>query len=211
MTQQAKEPFLCPACKTKLVRGAPQCYETLDEGIFGGAECPPRKTYVCPNKKCQVLGDCFWSYDGEGPYWLGPYKSERKVKWIDNNPLPFNTYHRACYFEIYYKNEDRHLKVGRFTLCREVRYKSNDHGDKVGKRVRYTLWTPSLWIPGYRMFFHCIRMLHVNKEYPDQLSREIRDTLERAKWPRAEWWRKAAALWVKIFYKKEVKGNDPTS
>jgi hypothetical protein len=202
--------FLCPSCRSPLVPGLPKKYCTLEEHV---CDCPhgedssveKRSTWVCPNRECEAHTGHFWSQDGEGPYKAVPYKTS--PKWIDGIGVPFNSYHRQIEFQISYHDEDRRLRFGKWlTIVREIHYQSNDFGDKVGKRVRYTWWVRgTLWIPGWRMFLYSVRAIRRVRNDPTQLREEIKSTFDRAKWPRAQWWRRAVATWTRIFYRKYIK------
>lgn len=197
--------MLCPACRTTLVPGEACRYETLDEHVMCREDVPVRGTVVCPNPQCAAhIHGVFWSeMDGEGPY----NSFRKEISWIDKNPCPFDSWSRKSYFAIEYHEDDRKLKIGSLVIRREVHYESNDHGDKVGKRVHYSLWWKGAhWIPGYKMFFFIRRQLKKNAALSEEyLLREIKHTIEASEWPRAEWWRKAARSYTKWFYPTAYK------
>jgi hypothetical protein len=202
LKKNEEKAFLCPACKSTLVPGLAKEYQTLDEHICNPNQesFPERPTWVCSNGACGAYTDCFWVEDGEGPY------GNTKAKWIDDNPYPFNSFHRQSHFRISYHSEDRSLRLGRLTIRREVHYRSDEFGNKVGKWVKYTFWTPYLWIPGWKMlWFEIGQLRRAKKRGPEQLVEEILSVFKRAEWPRAEWWRKAARLWIFCVYTQQAK------
>ena len=193
--------LFCPLCRTKLVPGDRICYETLDDHICRpNAMLPLRSTVTCQNRTCKAYwAKMFWASDGEGPYG-GPL--DEKLPWIDGNPLPFGSYHRAIHFSCSYHEEDRCMRVGKLLVRREIKYASDDYGHKTGKRVRYTIWWNNiLWTPGYRMLLHSIRQFYRMKKLGDQhAATETRSMIQRSHWPRAEWWRKASCTWVRVVH-----------
>lgn len=200
---------LCPACKTKMIPGEWKAFETLGDAICYPNDAPPlRPTIMCPNVSCEAGSHegIFWSKNGEGPYSRN-WKKLEMVKWIDNNPNPFGTYARQIYFDINYHDEDKMIRLGKLVLKREVHYSSNDYGDKIGKHVHYSLiWNGIYWTPGWKMIAFGLRMLRNAKKRGDkELSQEVEGLMARAKWPRAEWWRKVMSLWVRVFYRDIAK------
>ena len=205
--------MLCPLCKTVLVAGEMRRYETLDHHVCNTNDpCPYGDTVVCPNVACEASKDkVFWAGDGEGPYKIVYGKD---YGWIDNNSLPFDSFHRAVEFSIYHA-EDREWCNRLFMIRREVRYESNDHGDKVGRRVHYSLFIKSdmggytYYISGIRMFIHSLKAFYRNRscyldgkpwEVESYWVRNIKRDFASADWPRAEWWRKAARWWIRCFH-----------
>ena len=212
--------MLCPSCKTALVPGERRCYETLSHHVCSPNDpCPEDETVVCPNVECKANKDkVFWAHDGEGPY--NTSFGDKGYNWIDDNGCPFDSSHRACLFAYSYHKEDREWCNRLFMVRRAVSYKSNDHGDKVGKQVSYSLWLKSdvggytYYISGVRMFVHSLKgfyhdRAHLNEWYPAEArgyyANNIASSLTSASWPRAEWWRKAARWWVKTFHGRLLK------
>ena len=194
--------MLCPACKAELTPGEACAYQTLDEHVC----CPNRRssvrpTWVCTNSQCGTYNTgTFWSEDGEGPYG-GSYYA--KHEWIDGNPLPFNSYHRAIYFQCGYHDEDVKYKLGKLTVRKEITYLSDDFGNKTGKRIRHTFWWKNmLYISGLRMLIFSLKTFYrIKKIGPEHAQEEVRCIKERSTWSKASWWRKAAVLWVKVFHR----------
>ncbi|MCK5019216.1 MAG: hypothetical protein KAS32_19305 [Candidatus Peribacteraceae bacterium] len=193
--------MFCPICQTELISGENKCYQTLDEHVVRPNDsCPMRETVVCANKECKAhKAKVFWAYDGEGPY----HDGFGKFSWINNNPVPFGSYHRAIHFRCSYHEEDSRLSVGKLTVRREIKYESDDYGHKTGERVRYTIWWNNImWIPGYRMFLFSLRQFYRNKRLGTKYAiEEVKGMTERSKWPRAGWWRKAACFWIRLFHR----------
>jgi len=194
------EAMLCPLCRSELVKGAPCRYQTLDEHICRpNSPSPLRSTLVCSNANCGTHeGETFWAFDGEGPYG----GTRKEPKWIDGNPIPFGSYHRKIYFSCCYHAEDRRFTVGKLTVRREVTYESDDYGNKVGKRVRYSIWWNNiLYHSGVRMLIFSLKRFYKRKSWSEaQAIDAVRGISQRAEWPRAEWWRKVARFWVRLFH-----------
>jgi len=206
--------MLCPICKTTLVPGSQKKYETLADHVCNPNGSPSlRDTFNCPNESCEACKDgIFWADDGEGCY--GDLR--KKYPWIDNNDQPFDSPHRAIHFQYSYHDEDRS-----FIVHRKVNYESNDHGDKVGKKVRYTLSIRKdggyvHYISGIHMFLYGMRCFYHNRKThlegkpwksvdgQSYWSQQILDQIKRADWPRAEWWRKLETWWIMTFHRKFV-------
>jgi hypothetical protein len=197
----------CPCCRSRLVKGKEQKqFETLNDHVSDPNEDSPRPfrdVYRCQNSLCEARRRMlFWSEDGEGPYGV----IGDSIVWIDNNYGPFNSHARRMHFQISYHDEDRSLRCRWFMVKREVTYESNFHGDKVGKRVKYSWWffnrnvgCQCHYTSGLKMFLFELRLLRRNTWNRRD---EVRGVMERSRLKRAEWWRKAAALWVKVFYRK---------
>ncbi len=192
--------MLCPLCKTVLTKGKPIRYETLDEHVCNpNGTSPVRHTLICSNSECDThTNKTFWGDDGEGPY----NNNTRKHKWINGNSSPFNSYHRSSHFQISYHEEDRKLKLGKLTIRREVKYKSDDYGHKNGKQVRYTTWwNNTRYTLGLTMFIFSVKQFYRLKKINKSMGlNEVKAIRKRAKWPRAEWWRKATVLWIRVFH-----------
>ena len=200
--------LLCPACKAELVQGPEAIsYELSDEHICNPNGIRPlRPVLVCPRSTCAASQKkVFWSPDGDGPY----NTHFEDFDWIDTNPHPFNSGFRSMYFSIYYKEQDREFKTKWFMIRREVRYLSDEHGNMVKRRVRYSLWKRCgdmgyvYYIPGIRMLLFSLRRFY--KMPKGMRTREALDLISQSKWPRAEWWRKAAAHWIKLFHKQLLR------
>jgi hypothetical protein len=195
---------LCPVCVREMVRGKQDRYQTLDEHICCPEREPPRRdAWVCDYSSCVTnqLG-LFWAEDGEGPY--NAVAAYRQVKWVNDNPCPFNTPARAEAFRYGYHAEDKTYYMGKLSIQKEVRYTSNDFGDKVGRKVNYSLyWNNCHYTPGITMFFFCLKMLY-RRSLPWR-EEDIKNICKQRHWPRAEWWRKALYWWVNIFHHKVVK------
>jgi hypothetical protein len=94
-----------------------------------------------------------------------------------------------------------------------VRYASDKHGNKVGRRVRYSLWKYQKELGGYIHYISGLRMLIFSLSMFYKLpggfkTRQAQDILNQAKWPRAEWWRKVAAWWIRTFHSELIEGQD---
>jgi len=192
--------LLCPCCREPLRLGSPKRYETLDEHICSpNGSSPVRSTWTCRDGVCAAgATEIFWAQDGEGPY--KSYGTE--VPWIDNNPVPFNSYHRAIHFQCGYHDEDRKFSLGKLTLRRAVTYKSDDHGNKTGKQVSYSWWWDGvLYRSGLRMLLFSLRKFYRSHRLGTTAA-EIRHVKDAAGWPRAKWWRKAMLFWVRTFHRK---------
>jgi hypothetical protein len=200
----------CPACQFPLgARSDLARFERSDEHISDpNGERPLRPVITCPNLACEAHRcEVFWADDGEGPY---NTRYNHPYKWIDDNPGPFNSPERAMHFSIYYDKEDRSFNCHRFRIYRRVRYNSNDYGDKCNRVVTYSLCLRHrnggyfYYTPGVKMLWHSLREFYAQRGYGWYSPRTL---LDRAAWPRAEWWRKVAAWWVKTFHAKylEVK------
>ena len=207
--------LLCPACMDELVTNHElRTYELTDEHICDpNGERAPRTALVCPNSPCPAFQrGVFWAPDGDGPY--NTKMEESIFGWIDHNPHPFNSDFRAMYFSIYYKEEDKKYKTKWFMLHREVRYASDSYGNKVGKRVHYSMWKMDKklrsfvhYIPGVSMLYF---VLHRFYKLPEGMRpREAQEIVKQMKWPRAEWWRKVAALWIKTFHSSMLVDEKP--
>lgn len=197
--------MLCPACKTNLVPGNLEQYETLDEHICdpNGEERPLRQTYVCPNVSCFAHTEgTLWAYDGEGPY--GGKFTLDDSRWIDSNPCPFNSYHRQLHFQIYHKDEDKRIKLSKhWTLEIHVRYQSNDHGDKVGRVRTYQLIKDGVYyMNGIKMLVFTLKQFYKERKYGRKGA--ANDMVNRGNRPNAAWWARVAAWYVKVFHKKEL-------
>jgi len=193
--------LLCPLCRSQLIVGPDYRYETLGEHVCdpNGAR-PSRPTLVCPNQSCQASwAKIFWSTDGEGPYHTN---FDENYAWIDGNPLPFGSYHRGIYFQCGYHDEDRRFIIGKLMVKRAVTYKSDDYGHKTGKNVHYSIWWNNIhWISGIRMLLFSLGQFYHSKKNGERfVINEVKGIVQRATWPRAEWWRKASCLYVKLFH-----------
>jgi hypothetical protein len=200
------KPMYCPCCGDLLVQGTLERYECTGEHICDpNGERAARPTLVCKNKTCETYsGLYFWSEDGDGPYckaWAAA-----TPPWHNDNPHPFNSYHRASYFSSFYDKEDHTYSLTKsIKLKKRVRYESNDFGNKVGKHTTYSWIVKGVyWTPGYKMLLFGIKQLIRQSKDIKSLKSEVNDVLCRAKWPRAEWWRKAVAVWVRVFYRKFI-------
>ena len=110
---------------------------------------------------------------------------------------------------IYYKEEDRKLRLGKLVIERTVRYRSNKAGNKVGKEVSYRLWVGGfLYISGLRMLFREIANLYRLSKPPANLQNEINLIVSWRRWPKCEWWRKAVNLWARLIYPAEYKKEE---
>jgi len=191
----------CPICKTELVTGTPCAYETLNEHVCDpNGILPTRDTVVCHNEECDAHTDeIFWAHDGEGHYG-GDFR--KKYAWIDGNDQPFGSVHRSIYFSCSYHEEDHRFKFGKLTIKRAVAYGSDDFGNKKNKHVSYTIWWKNtLYQSGFRMLHFSLKQFYrVNKIAPTIAESKVRSLKERAAWPKAEWWRKASVLWVRLFH-----------
>jgi len=192
----------CPACRTELVVGELKWYVTLAEHVMCQEEVPKRETVICPSPTCYAneVG-AFWSYDGEGPY-TKVFTTDNS-KWIDGNANPFNSWHRKRYFNISYHDEDKRLKLTkRWILLIHVTYDSNDWGDMVGKRYHWSFIHDGIYhMNGLRMLIFSIHQFYRERAWKKDAASEL---VKQSEWPRAEWWRKVAAWWVKVFHKKEL-------
>lgn len=195
----------CPACKSELIRSDSRKYQTLDEHICCPNRTPfPRTTLACSNSACATRETgTFWALDGEGPY-SDTFTSERGHNWIDGNPVPFGSYHRAIHFSCSYHDEDKEFTLGNLTIRRKVSYESDDYGHKSGKRVAYSIWWKNVrWRSGLRMLCRTLKRFYRTKALSEDMgTKELKNIVRRAAWPRAEWWRKAAKLWVQVFHRK---------
>lgn len=198
---QFNQNMLCPACQTELVPGEDQRYQTLDEHVCcPNMRSPIRATVQCPNVDCKAhqVG-AFWSFDGEGPYCA--YGED--IKWIDHNPHPFWSWYRQQHFTIGYDHEDQKLRLGKLVIRREYRYRSDLYGRKTGMMTRHSFWyNNTLWTPGITMLVFVLgRFYRAKKTGGTWFTRETEGIIERADWPRAEWWRRSARWWVKTFHR----------
>ena len=171
-------------------------------------------TVICPNIACEANKDkIFWAWDGEGPYNITYGK---KYGWIDENKLPFDSFYRACHFSYSYHNEDWAWCNRFFMIRREVKYNSNKHGDKIGRRAHYSWWKRDKtgigyihYTPGVRMFIFCLKQFYRRRK--DILSgklwviNSIKNDIRSANRPQAEWWRKAISWWIRAFHKELLK------
>lgn len=216
--------MLCPSCKTGLVLGEKRKYETLSHHICAPNDpCPEDDTVICPNVECKANKDkVFWAYDGEGPY--NSNFHGKSYNWIDGNSIPFDSFHRAISFQCDYHKEDRDWCNRFFMITRKVTYKSNDHGDKVGRQISWALWFKSKpcgytrYTPGIRMFIYSLKKFYEHRSYCNENlfpaearayhENNIVDYLNSADWPRAEWWRKAARWWIRTFHSRLLKEID---
>lgn len=194
--------MLCPLCTSRLVPGEPRCYETLEDHICQpNDDLPLRPTVWCWNPACEASRiKIFWAADsGEGPY----RTNFVKLPWIDGNPGPFDSWERKTYFQIHYHDEDKTWRWGKLAIKREVSYRSDDHGNKSGKQTHYRIiWDNIYYTPGLHMLHFGITHVYRQRKLLGEARavEEIKRIRQSAKWPQAEWWRKAEALYFRIFH-----------
>lgn len=91
----------CPCCKSPIVEGKSEKYQTLDEHVSNpNSPSPSRPTLVCSNSECiSQKSDIFWDFHGDryGGYDL------KDSDFINQNDAPFGSLSRRLNVEIYKK------------------------------------------------------------------------------------------------------------
>ena len=208
--------MLCPVCKTKLAKGPQMRLQTLVEHVCCPNSIPALKdSFLCPNRDCQAFQrKIVWNSDGER---YGPYTS-KDISWINGNDAPFGSFQRQCNVEVYKKDENRTL----FTIpdwkwlplhgwrCNSKWiYKSNENGDVLSRKMKLEwvtrenvvhMWGMYMMMYSLKQTYKAWKQLGEDSTRPWCIN-ELRDTVKRSSWPKAEWWRKVAAVFAKISLK----------
>lgn len=195
----------CPSCKTELVKRGQARTESLVEHCFDpNGSGSVKDKFVCPNEKCIVSKNSFWSQDGE--YYchdiLVSYAHKKSRYFIDNNTSPFGSMWRKINVEAEKKDENYDLfTFGRFRFHKRYNYVANEDGEVIKRSWSLEIWekrkgdeTEHLYISGLRMFRHEIRMFHKERKF--RTPRILTEKLNRDKW-----WNKAAYVYAYVFNK----------
>jgi hypothetical protein len=199
--------MLCPCCKSELIPNGMKPLETLEEHVCDPNGIPSMKmSYRCSETDCDTnTSEICW--DETGGLYSKSYASSRDVKFIDNNDAPFGTFGRQMNVEI-----DRNDRKNLFTVpywpmkgwsCyREYNYKSNEDGDILGRKSKYSWVRPDnvvhTW--GWTMIMFSLNSIYRNwKSLGEDPSREwdkeeLEKYEERLSWSKVEWWRKVSAF-----------------
>jgi hypothetical protein len=208
----------CPVCKIELVVWKKLHLETLDEHV-----CNPngpvslKDAFRCPSKICETNfktyePKVFWNEGGELYSSPAPC-SVSDISFIDNNDAPFGSLCRQMNVEIHKKDENKLLfkfpcwPLKGWKLRSRYSYKSNLDGDILIRRFHlewirndgvYHIW-------GYRMLIFSLR--HTWNDYKFGRCDNLKNSINRGAWPRAEWWRKINAKVAKLILKCWKNGN----
>ena len=208
--------LLCPVCRRKIVPFKQLKLETLEEHASDPNGTPTLKWgYWCPDESCATrVFDIFWNDIGE-LYTQGcaPYLTKEKkasIPFIDNNDAPFGSFERKQNVEISKKDENKILFVfPKFfpSILSEMKvegryyYNADFDGNILKRRIKFKYITKEGIIHqwGMKMLIYCIknnfRAWRELRQNPNAFAhrRELRHSVESAKWQNAEWWRKVSA------------------
>ena len=201
----------CPCCRSELVEGEMLRLETLEEHVCDpNGEPSLKQSYYCSNPNCPTVpAKIYWNYMGER------YNDSSEVQWIDYNDAPLGSFQRKCNVEIYKKDENHLLctipcwPLKGWRVKAIYSYTSNENGD-ILSRIRKLEWITNegiIHIWGISMLWYSIREIWrdwklVRKNPSNNIAKiHIESYLDRANYPRAQWWRKWSASLAKIALK----------
>jgi len=141
---------------------------------------------------------------------------KRTIPFINGNDAPFGSFQRKMNIEVYKHDEDVHLVTlpiffpnvfSGMKIRKRYHYEADFDGNITKRRIKFEyitkdgivhMWGMKMLIFSVKRNFKAWRYLCENPN-STTYRRELKHSVERSDWPKAEWWRKVSGKLAALF------------